>query len=298
LGYTHYTTQTKSFTTDEWQETSDSIREILAYTENLLGVPLADGNGTPGTRPVFDADAIMFNGVGDDSHETFIVHSRRQKAYNGGRIGLDFCKTARKPYDVAVTACLCYLSSVTETHAVTSDGKGSNFLDGLNAARQAVPAKANILDIPMDVMHADRWTGPWISGTPDGYEVRFCIDGMGYVGHKGEWHRFETHEALGRFLLAHRIAHFRKGGTLSWGSYGTTEPDIWNASGSFDPARHRRIARAQARALAPLFPPPAGSDIPPPAFVRPGDLPRPEDTGAFHYSLADLMRAADTLKAA
>lgn len=299
MGYTHYWTQNRSFTADEWTGLSTDIAEILKYVENDLGVPLADGGGEHATRPVFDADDIIFNGLGDDAHETFIIHRKRQKAWEGGRLGGDFCKTARKPYDVAVTACLCYLASVTETHVVNSDGRGGDFMTGLATARAAVPSKANVLDIPLDLMKEDRWTGPWISGQQgSGYEVHFCIDGYGYVERLSthDWYRFESHEALGRFLTASKTAIFRKSGRTSFGRYEAVESDIWNASGSFDEARHKRIARAQAKALYYLFPVWSES-VRPPAFVRPGDLPRPEEQGAFCYSLTELMQRCDSITA-
>ena len=298
MGYTHYWTQTRSFTAEEWIEVSDDIREILSYVENLLGVPLADGRGDAGTRPVFDND-IKFNGLGGDAHETFIVHRKREKSWSGGKLSEDFCKTACKPYDVAVTACLCYLASVAGTHTVSSDGKGSDFIAGLNAARQAIPRKANMLDIPVDIMRDDRWTGPWIGGydASSGYDVHFCIDGYGYVQQNktGAWYRFETHGEIARFLDRNKRASFRKPGRTSFGSYGTVEPDIWDASGSFDQARNKRIARAQAKVLAGLFPVDAEHAFSPPAFVRPGDLPRPEETGTFCYSLSDLLQRCDAI---
>lgn len=295
MGYTHYWTQLRNFTTDEWAEVVTDITEILTYTENLAGIPLANGMGDAGTRPTFGEDKLQFNGVGDDSHETFGIGRKRVKTWEGAQLGADFCKTAEKPYDVAVTACLCYLSSCFDPPAfsVTSDGKGRDFSAGLDLARQALPRKANVLDIPIDVMKKDRWTGPWIRGTPPGYEVNFCVDGRGYVLHKRESYCFETHADLGRFLLAHQRATFPRGGRTSFGTYERTEENIWNASGSFDEARHARIARAQRKVLASLFPVDLAHNRQPPAFVRPGDLPRPEDAPPFHYSLSDLIAAVD-----
>jgi hypothetical protein len=62
--------------------------------------------------------------------------------------GGDFTKTARRPYDLAVTAALCYLSTVPDPAAftVSSDGHGKDFLDGLAETRRALPHYANILD--------------------------------------------------------------------------------------------------------------------------------------------------------
>lgn len=292
MGYTHYWTQTRSFTKEEWIEVSADLAEILSYVENDLGVPLAGGMGEAGTRPRFGAGAIVFNGVGDDAHETFSVDLKRSRAYTGATLGWACCKTARKPYDVAVTACLCYLSSVAGVFSVSSDGSGSDFVLGLDAARKALPNKANQLDIPMGVMQADRWTGPWVHGYPEsGFEVRFCVDGKGYVirSKTGESYCFETHRDLGLFLDRTKFAEFRSGGSTGWGGYGRVEPTIWDAMGSFDQARHKRLARAQAKVLRQLFPVPPEHDQQPPAYVRPDTMLRPEEKGEFCYSLRELL---------
>lgn len=301
MGYTHYWTQTRSFTKEEWIEVSADLAEILSYVENDLGVPLANGMGDGGTRPEFTGSIIQFNGVGDDSHETFTVDLKRTRLYPGATLGGSFCKTARKPYDIAVTACLCYLSSVAGAFSVSSDGSGSDFVLGLDAARKALPNKANQLDIPMDVMKRDRWTGPWVSGqTGSGFEVHFCIDGKGYVirSKTGESYCFKTHRDLGVFLNQHKTAQFRSGGSTGWGGYGRTEPNIWDARGSFDPARHQRIARAQAKVLRQLFPVPPEHDQQPPAYVRPDTMLRPEEKGEFCYSLRELLEKASAPAAA
>lgn len=293
MGYTHYWTQTRSFSGDEWLEVSADIREILTFVQHGRDIPLANGDGDFGTHPTFSATEIMFNGAGDeDSHETFVLPRARRKEWDGGSLGGNFCKTARKPYDLAVTAVLCYLSSVAGAYDVSSDGHGHNFVDGLAAAREALPSKANLLDIPMGVMAADRWTGPWISGSR-GYDVQFCINGKAYVTHlkSGATYCFATHGEMGQFLEAHKRAKFRSGGRSTFGSYGRDEPDIWHAYGSFDKARHDRIAKAQVKVLSKLFPVDAAHAEQPPAYVRPGELARPEDNGTFCYSLGDLMRS-------
>lgn len=296
MGYTHYWTQRRSFTSEEWSDICTDIAAILVHVEHGLDVPLANGLADKGTHPEITPTRIAFNGAGEeDGHETFAITRKRVRQWEGDELGEDACKTAQKPYDVAVTACLCYLSSVVGEYHVTSDGRGADFLAGLAAARTALPNKANILDIPMGVMQRDRWTGPWVSGeSGTGYEVHFCVNGKGYVQKlkTKDWYCFSTHADLARFLDQHKAATFKRGGNMRRWNYGRTEPNIWHATGSFDKARHQRIARAQNKVLAPLFPVPAEHAEPPPAYVRPNEIPSREEM-PFHYSLRDLLQSLE-----
>jgi hypothetical protein len=183
---------------------------------------------------------------------------------------------------------------------VGSDGHGRDFLDGLAEARRALPRYANILDIPMEILRSDRWCMPWVRCyESSGFDVKFCVDGKGYVEHvkSGDWYCFETHLALAQFLDKTKDVKFSRRLKVRFGAYvddvGDTEPNIWNSYGSFDAARHKRIATAQAFALAPLFdsrytPDTANRRQEPPAYVRPGTMPEPETR---HYSFSELLKA-------
>ena len=287
MGYTHYWTQTRDLTAEEWKDAQEHIAAILKDVQHIQGIPLGNASGDPGSAPEFTPKCIMFNGVGDDAHETCRIVRKREKTWEGGRLGWDFTKTARKPYDLAVTAVLSYLSTVVETHSVSSDGDGSDWLAGVEEARRAIPRFANVLDIPMQIMQNDRWRMPWVNCTAKGYDIRFCIDGRGYILHKGQSYCFETHLALAQFLKRTQVATFARGGSLSWGGYGRVEENIWNASGSFDKARHDRIARTQLKVLKPLFPVDPACAQQPPAFARPNEMPPPE-APAF-YSFSELL---------
>lgn len=315
MGYTHYWTQTRNFTPAEWIVVVDDIRAILTYAQHDCGIALANGNGDGGTSPEF-GESISFNGVGDDSHETMLINRRVPKAkYDGDRNpSWDFCKTAQKPYDAVVVACLCYLTTVTrredpashepiigtEVFTASSDGDASDFLVGLDLARKALPRVANMLDIPMDILKAGRWCGPWINLKGDAgcsenktYAVNFCVDGRGYVQQlrTGESYCFESHLALAQFLDRNKRAVFSKGGSTSWGSYGREEPNIWNSMGTFDGPRHLRIKRAQEKVLKTLFPVDPACSQQPPAYVRPGEM--PDNAGhEFCYSIGDLLNLA------
>jgi hypothetical protein len=243
--------------------------------------------------------------AGDNSYETMgIDRMKRKPNYPGDTARGGFCKTERKPYDIAVTAVLCYLATVTrredqathepimgsESHFVRSDGDGSDFLAGLDLARKALPQYSNMLDIPMSIMQDDRWCAPWIR-SPNGYDARFCVDGYGYIHKKStdEWYCFKSHREFAEFLEQHKRASFPGGVIrLNWGDYGPTEPDIWSASGSFDERRHARIGRAQTKVFSPLFPVAPDHAQRPPAFVRPGEM-LANGGREFAYHIRELL---------
>lgn len=310
MGYTHYWNQGRNLTKAEWLTVATDVRAILTYAQHECDIALAGPMGEGGTAPEVNDKHISINGVGDDCHETFFINRviRKKPRYAGECTDWGFCKTARKPYDAVVTALLCYLSTVTrredpathepivgtEAWSVSSDGFGSDFLVGLDLARKALPQYGNVLDIPMDVMKSDRWCAPWVDARGQTQcEVRFCVDGYGYVlKDTGESYQFETHLALAQFLDGNKVASFKTGGSTGWGSYGREEPNIWNASGSFDKERHDRIARAQVKILSKLFPVDPACAHQPPAYVRPGQM--PDNAGrAFCYNIGDLLNLAN-----
>lgn len=77
---------------------------------------------------VFNAKKVWFNGVGDDAHETFYIG--RKFVDDGHYVSRDdnkrvfeFCKTSRKPYDLAVVCCLIVFKHYLPNDiAIFSDG--------------------------------------------------------------------------------------------------------------------------------------------------------------------------------
>lgn len=272
MGYTHDWTQRRSFKNSEWPEVTADIQAILRDVQHVQGIPLANGAGEPGTSPKFGASDIMFNGVDRDSYETFVVSRKRVKQEWQSTPGRDFCKTARKPYDLAVVACLCYLATVTESHSVSSDGTGTEWLDGLEEARRALPRYANVLDIPRPVMESDRWCPPYINSMTDAYHFGFCVDGKAYIirNRDGAAYCFPSHHDAAQWAIRHK--------------------DTLNASGYFDRARMNSLKRKQDALFGALVRRAAsvGRDIQPPAFVRPGEMPPPTQP---LYRIEDLVSA-------
>lgn len=289
MGYTHYWTQLCDIAPDEFEAVVADILAILHAAEASHGVAICDGAATPRTRPEVSADRLAFNGtdIGDQGHETFeLLRVRQPHPYLGmDRFGWDFCKTARKPYDIAVTAALCYLSTVAESHHVSSDGHGRDFLAGLALAREALPQHANRLDIPHAVLAADRWCPPFVHLQTESYAVRFCVDGHAYVLDRSETSlfRFASHVEAAQWLASHKEPG------------GEGDALLFDAYGSFSECRRAALARAQDRALGELIaqarsaPPGLGRQLQPPPLVRPDERPLTEAPA----SLSDLLARAE-----
>lgn len=70
---------------------------------------------------------------GDCSHETFAIRARiKPEKWQQPEKGLyfDFCKTAYKPYDLAVISCLIALKHNCPEVEVSSDGEDGQWFDG------------------------------------------------------------------------------------------------------------------------------------------------------------------------
>lgn len=110
MGYTHYYRNKRAFDDVEWKALTADVKNLLAN----CGVPLANGHGDIGTKPVFTKNHIMFNGIEDDGHETACV---TKAACN-----FDFCKTAHKPYDKVVVEFYKLIRKYDPNVQLSSDG--------------------------------------------------------------------------------------------------------------------------------------------------------------------------------
>ena len=115
MGYTHYFELKKEPTASKFNKAVETLNAIFAEHPNLRSL-IAGGLGTG--EPVFNENLIIFNGRADrnQDHETFAVERSKPK--------WDFCKTARKEYDVVVCICLLVLKKVLgpSTFSFSSDG--------------------------------------------------------------------------------------------------------------------------------------------------------------------------------
>ncbi len=98
MGYTHYYTITG--TEKEREKLKFDLPIVKAIVEKYKDILSYNGD-IEDQGPVVREDYIFFNGIEDDAHETFCIAREGQR---------EFCKTARKPYDIAVCMILLVLS--------------------------------------------------------------------------------------------------------------------------------------------------------------------------------------------
>ena len=116
-----------------------------------MGMRIADTSGAPsgftpaahaaGVNPEAPTDGTWFAGAlltarqcgGDCSHESFIFDRVQEvpdwkKPQEDGRY-FEFCKTAYKPYDIAVTAALIVVKHYCPEVSIHSDGSNEDWED-------------------------------------------------------------------------------------------------------------------------------------------------------------------------
>lgn len=138
MGYTHYwgIKKVKGMT----KVLEDRYQKAILECQKVCNAAYKEFGGLSGysahTKPgVYGG--INLNGKGEDGHETFIFREHFNE--NEG----NFCKTARKPYDLVVTTCLAILKyRLGEAIYVSSDGDASDWTNGVAYARKILKLKS------------------------------------------------------------------------------------------------------------------------------------------------------------
>ena len=118
MGYTHYWYQNENLDADLFKKASADCEKVCVGAS----IQFEYDDSKP---PIFNAEQIRFNGIEDDGHETFHITRDFESSYpqtnNKGQF-FSFCKTACKPYDKLVTACLVVLNHYFgEAISISSD---------------------------------------------------------------------------------------------------------------------------------------------------------------------------------
>ena len=136
MGYTHYFTQRKRPTKKQWDAIMLEVGKLFATKEAFKTIRYEQGRNTP---PVLHAEEIRFNGRGENAHETFMLLRDDKESFQ-------FCKTARKPYDLFVVGVLTIVNHFAPNcYDISSDGWADDwqpcvdFLNGISFEKYEVP---------------------------------------------------------------------------------------------------------------------------------------------------------------
>lgn len=143
MGYTHYFRQKRDLTDAEWNKLAVAVKSLINSVSNEVPVRFEDDSAK---APLIDDELIRFNGVEDDGHETFILTRTKRAKYDyesqdeyDSEGAFNFCKTARKPYDVLVTAILLAAQHITDgAWDVSSDGDMTDWNDGFALVKKVL----------------------------------------------------------------------------------------------------------------------------------------------------------------
>ena len=141
MGYSHYFSIKGEVTPEMYKEFVAEAHEILRTADIYTGIDVADAMGEVMSAWQADNEAVSFNGYGENSHETFYV--------TPSSAGFNFCKTAEKPYDAVVVACLIAMGrAYGDAVKISSDGNASDWADGSHLYQMAVQRTA-IIPLPV-----------------------------------------------------------------------------------------------------------------------------------------------------
>lgn len=150
MGYTHYWDKKGNFNTKKFAEFTNKVKKIVEAidTKGPIGgvyylaakdavevaIDIAGGAGEKGSKPILNDNEVCFNGLEDNSHESFYIQNR-----DDSLDAFSFCKTARKPYDIAVTASLiAFKHTFAYGTKISSDGNIDEWADGLSLYNRLV----------------------------------------------------------------------------------------------------------------------------------------------------------------
>lgn len=113
MGYTHAWNLSEKPTDTEFAVFRGRVNTILGHLRVHHNLELVYEADCPRTPPLVSLDFIRFNGIGAEGHETFVLENRDHRG---------MCKTAEKPYDLAVCCVLLIAEALLPGFTFESDG--------------------------------------------------------------------------------------------------------------------------------------------------------------------------------
>ncbi len=139
MGYTHYIYTPQTINDAAWKAITKDTKKLLAYVQKEI-TSLGDGLGKG--KPVFTKDSIAFNGKVPNDYETAAIDRESDGRIKDGDLVFSFCKTAHRPYDVAVQAFYLIVRHYCPETQIHSDGEEEDWQD-------AVRLLNSVLDYPI-----------------------------------------------------------------------------------------------------------------------------------------------------
>ncbi len=118
MGFTHYFELKENNKMLGLKKLQKEVQKILDEHKDIIQYEYDENK--PAICEVKDGTILIkFNGINDDGHETFY--------FDSSEVGFNFCKTARKPYDIVVCKVLLLLHAFYgRSIDITSDGFKNN----------------------------------------------------------------------------------------------------------------------------------------------------------------------------
>lgn len=135
MGYTHYWYRPKEIPKTAWTAWIKDVKRLVGHALSHSGttyVVAQEYDNDPWKPPTVSPSQVRFNGFGRElGHQTFHVERVFQDVYKRGPkpdgTFFSFCKTAQKPYDDLVVACLVALKHHFPEVKVSSDGEDEDW---------------------------------------------------------------------------------------------------------------------------------------------------------------------------
>lgn len=127
MGYTHYWKNNKKINDQAWSHINEDFKKVIKSIDEEIIAP------EEGNEFIFGDEIICFNGK-DEQHETMWI-SRQPTDF-------EFCKTARKPYDLFVMCLLIIVHNYHENFTYSSDGDMEEWQEGFDLIEQVLGMKA------------------------------------------------------------------------------------------------------------------------------------------------------------
>lgn len=148
MGYTHYWEfkKPKKGTADKTEKTyQTAIKECAKIVKAYYAVN-GGLSGFTAHTPIGKYGGLQVNGKGDDAHEEFSLREHYRQNFECDDCRFPFCKTAQKPYDIVVVACLIVLKHrLKDLIEVESDGYTDDWEEGLRLAKNILKLKSLII---------------------------------------------------------------------------------------------------------------------------------------------------------